>query len=239
MPPAPPNATSANRRGSWPRSSETTRIARSMLAFATRMMPSASSSTDSRSRRASDPAARPRSLDVEAHAAAEEVRRIEAAEQQVRVGDRDIACRRRSRRAPASRRHSPDRRAGRRRGRRCAIDPPPAPTVWMSMTGSRTGTSPIAVSAAVGIPPSIRLTSVEVPPASKEMTRSSPAASRDGTGADHSGGRPGQHRTNGLAASHGRRDRAAVRLHDRESDVGRASARGGRGSDRRAAARTR
>ena len=35
------------------------------------------------------------------------------------------------------------RRAARRRVSTYAIDPPPAPTVWMSITGSRTGKSPI------------------------------------------------------------------------------------------------
>ena len=151
IPPAPPNATSANRRGSWPRSSETTRIARSMLAFATRMTPSARSSTDSRSRRASDPAARPGTLDVETHAAAEKVAGIEPAEQQVRVGHRTSRADAIAARARESRRRCPARRAGRRRGRRARSIPPPAPTVWMSITGSRTGTSPIAVSAASGI----------------------------------------------------------------------------------------
>ena len=38
-PPQPPNATSAKSRGSWPRSTDTTRIARSILALATRRMP--------------------------------------------------------------------------------------------------------------------------------------------------------------------------------------------------------
>ena len=45
-PPAPPKATSAKFRGSWPRSIETTRSARSMLAFTTRMTPSANCSRD-------------------------------------------------------------------------------------------------------------------------------------------------------------------------------------------------
>src|SRR5262245_2838088 len=40
----------------------------------------------------------------------------------------------------------------------------------MSMTGSRTGKSPIRVSLVVAIRPSMRLTSVDVPPISNEIT---------------------------------------------------------------------
>ena len=47
-PPAPPKATSVKSRGSWPRSMETTRSARSMLAFTTRTTPSANCSSVSR-----------------------------------------------------------------------------------------------------------------------------------------------------------------------------------------------
>ena len=41
--PAPPNPTSANLLGSWPRSTETRRIAPAILTFATRRMPKAAS----------------------------------------------------------------------------------------------------------------------------------------------------------------------------------------------------
>ena len=41
--PAPPNGTSVRRRGSWPRSTETTRMPRAIVALATRRMPEAAS----------------------------------------------------------------------------------------------------------------------------------------------------------------------------------------------------
>ena len=43
--PAPPNGTSVNRRGSWPRSIETSRIAPTIEALTTARMPSAASSS--------------------------------------------------------------------------------------------------------------------------------------------------------------------------------------------------
>ena len=78
-----------------------------------------------------------------------------------RVGARALAARREARR-PASIQ---------------AIEPPPAPTVWMSTVGSRTGSPPTARSAArSAAPPSIRQTSVDVPPMSKESASPKPAA---------------------------------------------------------------
>ena len=60
---------------------------------------------------------------------------------------------------------------------RQAIEPPPAPTVWMSSAGSETGRPAITRSAVSGTrPSSIRQTSQEVPPMSKQATFASPAA---------------------------------------------------------------
>ena len=51
--PAPPNGSSAKARGSWPRSTETARIARTMLATTMPSMPCAVRSTEKPSRSAS------------------------------------------------------------------------------------------------------------------------------------------------------------------------------------------
>src|SRR5258706_4428703 len=58
-----------------------------------------------------------------------------------------------------------------------AIDPPPAPTVTMSIIGILHGYPPTEPSVVnVGSPPSTTLTSVEVPPPSNVSTRSNPAS---------------------------------------------------------------
>src|SRR3990167_1641330 len=58
-----------------------------------------------------------------------------------------------------------------------AMDPPPAPTLWMSSMGTATGTPPTLPSFVVASSPlSSRATSVEVPPISKLMTRWRPAS---------------------------------------------------------------
>ena len=212
MPPAPPKATSAKSRGSWPRSTETTRIARSMLALATRTMPSASRRHAELQRRATsrgDAGARDRRRASSGRR--ERYSRIEPAEQQVRVGDRELRAGAVADRARARRRRSAARRAARRRCRRSAIDPPPAPTVWMSITGSRTGkVADPSTRSSSRCAPSIRLTSVDVPPMSNEITRGKPAASRDGPRADDAGRRPRQHRAHGLRAR-GRAPRSSRR----------------------------
>ena len=72
------------------------------------------------------------------------------------------------------------RRGARRPRRRQAIDPPPAPTVWMSTVGSRIGRPPTSRSVdRSACPPAIRQTSVEVPPMSKEIALSKPAQRGD------------------------------------------------------------
>jgi hypothetical protein len=90
MPPAPPKATSANRRGSWPRSTDTTRIARSMLAFATRTMPSASSPTVSLSAARQVLRGRSGAIDVDRHPPAEERTPDRDGQQKIGVGDREF-----------------------------------------------------------------------------------------------------------------------------------------------------
>ena len=97
-PPAPPKASRAKSRGSWPRWTLTVRMARSMLELAMRTMPSANVSSGDR----------PRSVrfefcgegfregagavEVERHAAAEEVGGVEPAEEQVGVSDGELGA---------------------------------------------------------------------------------------------------------------------------------------------------
>ena len=85
--PAPPNGSSAKSRGSWPRSTETARIARTMLATTMPSMPCAVRSTEKPSRSASGAIASRASACVERHAAAEQAARREPAEHEVGVGD--------------------------------------------------------------------------------------------------------------------------------------------------------
>src|SRR3954454_18152658 len=95
--PAPPNATSANSRGSWPRWTETSRSAPAIVSFAIARMPPAAASSDRAApaarverqpRRVGDRLPRgARLLDVERHLAADEPRR-QLADDDVRVGDR-------------------------------------------------------------------------------------------------------------------------------------------------------
>ena len=83
--PAPPKATSAKSRGSWPRCTETRRRAPAMFSLTMATMPSAASSTD---RPMASPIGLHRGaggLDVERHLAAEQARR-QVAEHDVRVG---------------------------------------------------------------------------------------------------------------------------------------------------------
>ena len=85
--PAPPNGSSVKSRGSWPRSTETARIARTMLATTMPSMPCAVRST-----REAEPLGErrdrlARQAVVERHAAAEQASRREPAEHEVGVGD--------------------------------------------------------------------------------------------------------------------------------------------------------
>ena len=57
------------------------------------------------------------------------------------------------------------------------MEPPPAPIVWMSRDGNRTGYPPIdRCAAGAGSPPCTRHTSVLVPPMSKVMASGKPLA---------------------------------------------------------------
>ena len=85
--PAPPKATSAKSRGSMPCSTVSVRIACAIFALMTSQMPSASSlRRRGRARRRGSATAVARGVDVERHLAAGEVRRVDAAEHEVRVG---------------------------------------------------------------------------------------------------------------------------------------------------------
>ena len=88
--PAPPNATSANSRGSWPFSIVRERIARAMFEFAIVRIPSAVSS-ERQPELLGEPAdGLDGGLAVERHPAAEEALRVEPAEHDVRVADRRL-----------------------------------------------------------------------------------------------------------------------------------------------------
>ena len=55
------------------------------------------------------------------------------------------------------------------------MEPPPAPTVWMSIMGTFTGKSEMEASKVRGSAVLIKATSVEVPPMSKVISLSMPA----------------------------------------------------------------
>ena len=143
--PAPPKASSAKRRGSMPRSTVITRSARTISALATRTMPSAHASrVEARARRPARSTARVRRVRRRASTppASGHVG-VEVAEDEVGVGDRRLGAA-----APVARRARARRPrcAGPTRsappGSRQAIEPPPAPTVWMSTIGSASGRPP-------------------------------------------------------------------------------------------------
>ena len=71
--PAPPNATSVKSRGSWPRSTETTRSAPTMLLSTIARMPRAASSIDRPSGSATFRIAARRLRGIERHAPAEQL----------------------------------------------------------------------------------------------------------------------------------------------------------------------
>ena len=131
--PAPPKATSASPAGSTPRSTDTTRSASRHAASTTvhhvagrhtGPAPSASAAAATSSR--------PMPGNV--------ARRRDAPEHQVGVGDRRLAARpARSTPAPAPRPPTGGRRPSAPPASMAAIEPPPAPIVWTSRAGSRTG----------------------------------------------------------------------------------------------------
>ena len=97
---------------------------------------------------------------------------------------------------------------------RQTIEPPPAPTVWMSTIGSRIGKPPTVRSAVrSALPPTTSDTSVEVPPMSKAIAFSIPARSATRPAPTVAAGGPGDEHERGM----GRRvvgvDDAARRSH--------------------------
>ena len=177
--PAPPNGSRAKRRGSTPRSTVTTRSARTISWLATRTMPSAvSSSLEAERARRAPATAASAALGVELDAPGE--RRVggEVAEQQVGVGDgrlgaaAPVAGRARDRRRPsaarpAARRPGRASRSSRRRRRRCGRRP--------SAAGSRARRSSASRCACTS-PSSTTQTSHEVPPMSRPIALPSPPA---------------------------------------------------------------
>ena len=82
------------------------------------------------------PSAAARGVDVEGHPAAEEPGRVEAAEDQVGVGDASARCRpARSRPGPGSLPADSGPTWSTPPASTWAIDPPPAPIAWMSTIG--------------------------------------------------------------------------------------------------------
>ena len=240
MPPAPPNATSANRRGSCPRSTDTTRMARSMLALATRTMPSASSCTRQLRALAPAPAAarcararhrapcgrRERTPDRAGRAAG--WRRSPSARRPCRSRPaRDRA------RAPGPTRSAPPLST-------YAIDPPPAPTVWMSITGSRTGKSPTSSPSSSPIV-AVDQADVRGRPAHVEGDDALEPGRRGDRRARRPRPPPGPDRIvrTACARAAAAEMRAAVRLHDRQPRAGQRRPRASRGSDRSAASHRR
>ena len=91
-PAAPPNDSSANRRGSTPRRTETRRMPSAMLVLTTRCTPSAAATRSTFSFARQPVQRRLRRRRIELRAAAEEMRGIEIAEYQVGIGHRGFAA---------------------------------------------------------------------------------------------------------------------------------------------------
>ena len=99
-----------------------------------------------------------------------------------------------------------------------AIEPPPAPMVWISIIGVRTTRPKSMLAWAVSTlsPPAISATSKLVPPMSPVITSAKPAALGDVGGGDDAGGRAGKGGAHRQAAGRGGIHDAAVRLDDQE-----------------------
>ena len=83
-----------------------------------------------------------------------------------------------------------------------AIDPPPAPMVWMSRLGRRTGKPPaIRPGAGSGTQPRMRQTSVLVPPMSKVTASVNPAAAAWAAAATTPPAGPDSRRATGRSAA--------------------------------------
>ena len=145
--PAPPKATSAKSRGSWPRWTETSRSAPAMFSLAIARMPSAAASSE-----------RPIASAIGLHGRARAPRR--RAPSRRRSAAAAGGRRRRSRRSPSAPRRprrrppgpgsapadcGPTRSAFVSSGT-WAIEPPPAPTVWTSTHGTLIRNWPMVVS---------------------------------------------------------------------------------------------
>jgi hypothetical protein len=169
--PEPPKAAIAKSRTSSPRLTVTWRMALAWFQAEISRMPRAASRGEAeRGRQALDPAVG--GVDVQRDLAAEQVGR-DAAEHHVGVGDGRFGAAL----GVAERAGVGARRAGPTlsvpSGLIQAIDPPPAPTVTMSIIGIFDGNRPIDPSVvSVGSPPSTTDTSVEVPPPSQVRIRS-------------------------------------------------------------------
>ena len=182
--PAPPNATSSRSRGSWPCSTLTTRIARTISWLATATIPgrgrahvrgtrpaTVATARPAAAGRAAvrRPAARPRPAGPAPGWRRSRSAAGAAAAVAGRARDRRPRCAGPTRSAPPSSIQ--------------AMLPPPAPTVWMSSIGSRTG-SPATVRSVErpAPPPRISETSQLVPPMSKAIaSRAPPEASTAAT----------------------------------------------------------
>ena len=178
--PAPPKAKSAKSRGSWPRDSDTMRMAPAILSLAMRRMAAALASASSPSRdptvldqARADLGQRDRALDRE------QLVGIEPAEQQIGIGDGRARRRRgRSRSAPGSAPALSGPTRSMPASSISASEPPPAPMVCTSTIGTWIGMAYSSSSSeeTSGTPSSISATSELVPPISYVMTLAKPAA---------------------------------------------------------------
>ena len=179
--PAPPNATSAKSLGSWPRSTETTRKARSISALTTSttasgsMPPSARSAASASSSR---PAGETRRQAAEQEVGIRHGRRRTAAAVAGRAGVRPGALRADAQRAACV---PPDDRAAAGTDRVDVDHREP----------DRERRPPLFPRCALPCPPAMRQTSVEVPPMSNAIAFSQPAERGDPLGSHHPCGRAG------------------------------------------------
>ena len=200
---------SASSRGSTPRSTVITRSARTISALATRRDAlGALERLEARARRPSaadgalaPPRGRARSRPPSGAPGAEQ------AEHQVGVGDGRlgaavaVAGRARAARPPSA---GPTRSAP--PASRQAIEPPPAPTVWMSSIGSATGRPPTSRRRRLAHArrPAITQTSHDVPPMSKHERVGLARRARGPGRAGRAAGRAGEHGQRGVRAPRAR-----------------------------------
>ena len=218
MPPAPPKATSAKSRGSCPRSTETTRIARSMLALATRMMPSASAGTPMRMLPGDVVGDAAHAIDVERHAAAEKILDVEPAEQDVGVRDGELRARAVAHRtrhgAGAPRPHAQ---------RAAAVDVRNRPAAGPDRVDvDHRQTHGKIADFRVGRRPDGAVDEADIGRRAAHVVRDHARKAgglRDGPRPDDAGRGPRQHRAHGVRARGRGGDRSAVRLHDRQPRV--------------------